>query len=126
MFLKGCINVEEILFTQKGHVKKVHKVSKKINIKKNENKEEGKEREEGEMNWNYEKEESIKSEAGFSSEEALERRDAPKVRRAPPCTPSSSQQSKSLATFLIFFSFNGIFLFLLFSMFSYTIVFSYI
>lgn len=103
MFLKGCINVEGILFTQKAHVKKVHKASKKINIKKNENKEEGKEGEEGEMNWNYEKEESIKSEVGFSSEKALERRDAPKVRRAPPCTPSSSQQSKSLATFLIFF-----------------------
>lgn len=65
-----------------------------------ENKQEEKEGEEGERNWNYGKEESIKYEVGFSSEKAPERRDAPKLRRAPPCIPSTSQPQSSQATFL--------------------------
>ena len=106
---------KDLIYTKAFNSKKNHKVSKKRNIKKNENKEEGKEEEEGERYWNYGKEESIKYEVGFFSEKAPEKKDAPQLRREPPCTPSSSQQSKSPATFFSFFSFNGIFLVFLFS-----------
>lgn len=104
--LKWFIYIKALDFHITTTQKKNHKVIKKtkkthmiwfwvINGEENEG-------EEVKMNWSYEKEESIKSEVGSSSEKAPERRDAPKLRRAPPCTPSSSPPLPSPATLFLF------------------------